>query len=440
MTIESECVEYKEKTTDDLYKEVIAFANTTGGTLYVGIDDEGRAVGIDDIDDSYTRITNGIRDAILPDVTMFVKYTLQENHVIRIVVGEGTLKPYYLKSKGLKPSGVYVRHGAFSVPASFDQIRQMIKNTDGDTFEGMRSLKQELTFEEAAKTFDKNNVEFGEEKYIALGIRNLPQDLYTNLGLIVSDQCEHTVKVAVFADENNTIFKDHKVFSGSIFKQLGDTFDYLSLCNQDRSVIQGLDRIDHWDYPSGAFREALLNALVHRDYSYSGSVIININDHGMEFISIGGLVPGFLAEDLRSGISQPRNMKLAEMFHRLHFIESYGTGIRKIYAFYEGCPEQPVIEVTHNTFKITLPNINVAGQKATNTRKTDADSSKIKITPQFRMILDYLSEYGEIGDDELQELLDVKRTRAYILTRQMAEAGLIDIVGRGINKKYRSKQ
>ena len=105
-------------------------------------------------------------------------------------------------------------------------------------------------------------------------------------------------------------------------------------------------------------REALLNALVHRDYSYSGSIIINVNNSCMEFISIGGLLQGLSAEDIRSGISQPRNRRLAEIFHRLKLIESYGTGIRKIFALYKGCAVQPKIDVTQNTFKMILPNRN----------------------------------------------------------------------------------
>ena len=155
MIFESENIEFKVQMTDDIYKEVIAFANTDGGTVYIGIDDNGDIVGIDDVDDTYTRITNGIRDAILPDITMFIKYTLQDNRVVKIRVSEGSFKPYYLKSKGLKPSGVYIRQGASSAQASPEQIRHMIKVSDGDIFEEMRSMEQELTFRHAKNAFQK---------------------------------------------------------------------------------------------------------------------------------------------------------------------------------------------------------------------------------------------------------------------------------------------
>lgn len=437
MQYESERIEYKSQMIDDIYKEVIAFANTNSGIIYIGIDDQGNVIGIDNVDDTYTRLTNGIRDAILPDVTMFVRYVLQDNRVIRIEVGEGSYKPYYLKSKGLKPAGVYVRQGAASVQASPEKIRQMIKDSDGDVFEEMRTLQQNLTFEEAEAAFKRYKVAFSEDKFITLGLRNLNDDQYTNLALILSDQCQHTTKIAVFGDTENLAFKDSKEFGGSIFKQLNDSYAYLMLCNRTASTFNGLERIDAPDYPEDAVREVLLNALVHRDYSYSGSIIINVNDQCMEFISIGGLLPGLSAEDIRSGISQPRNRKLAEIFHRLRLIESYGTGIRKIYALYKDCLAQPRIEVTPNTFKMILPNMNVASTEAGN--ETEMKTAAPIITPQMRTVLDYLQEYGEMHDEDLQELLNIKKTRAYLLTRQMSEEGLIEIVGRGITKKYRLK-
>lgn len=438
MQYESERVEYKSQMLEDLYKEVIAFANTDGGIIYIGIDDKGNLTGIDDVDETYTRLTNGIRDAIAPDVTMFVRYVLQDNRVIQIEVGEGSYKPYYLKGKGMKPTGVYVRQGASSVQASPDQIRRMIKDSDGDVFEEMRTLVQNLSFEEAESTFKRYKVDFSEEKYIALGLRNIHDDQYTNLAMILSDQCQHTTKIAVFGDEANVTFKDAKEFGGSIFRQLDDSYAYLTLCNRTAATFRGLERVERSDYPEDALREALLNALVHRDYSYSGSIIINVNDSCMEFISIGGLLPGLSADDIRNGISQPRNRKLAEIFHRLRLIESYGTGIRKIYALYKDCAVQPRIEVTSNTFRLVLPNRNFNGAVSKGVPE-EIEKVDVTVTPQMKIVMDYLDEYGEMTDEDVQELLNIKKTRAYLLVRQMNERGLIDIIGRGADKKYRLK-
>ena len=431
MNYETENIEFKAQFAEDIYKEVIAFANTDGGVVYVGIDNDGNVVGLTNVDQEYTRITNGIRDAIMPDVTMFVRFSIQENKVVRITVSEGTNKPYYLKGKGLKPSGVFVRQGASSVPASPEQIRQMIKESDGDTFEEMRSMEQDLSFDAAANAFKKYGVQFGAEKYRALGITQKNDELFTNLALIISDQCTHTTKVAVFGDDSNTIFKDNKEFGGSVFTQLEDTFNYLMLCNRTQATFKGLERIEKQDYPEEALREALLNALVHRDYSFSGSIIINVNDERMEFISIGGLLPGLSTDDIRIGISQPRNKNLAEMFHRLRLIESYGTGIRRIYKLYENCPVQPVIEATPNAFKMVLPNMNAVSDEVI---KPEAG-----ITPQMKKVLDYITEHGQITDEAIQNLLGIKKTRAFDLMKQMKNKGLVRVVGRGAEKQYLMK-
>lgn len=433
MQYESERIEYKRQMLDDIYKEVIAFANTDGGVIYLGIDDQGNIIGIENVDETYTRLTNGIRDAIAPDVTMFVRYVLQDNHVIRIEVGEGSYKPYYLKTKGLKSNGVYVRQGASSVQASPEQIRQMIKQSDGDVYEDSRCLEQELTFNAAKEAFQRYGVEFSAEKYRVLGITL--NDVYTNLALLLSDQCLHTTKIAVFKDEFCTEFRDSKEFGGSVFKQFEHCMDYLALCNKTASTIKGVLRTDVQDYPEEAVREALLNALVHRDYSFSGSIIINVNDSKMEFISLGGLLPGLSTEDIRIGVSQPRNKKLAEVFHRLRLIESYGTGIRRIFKLYENCLIQPTIEVTANAFKLVLPNRNASGLVSETTTEV-VEKATVTITPQMKIVMDYLAEYGEMTDEDLQELLNIKKTRAYLLARQMHENGLIEIVGRGAAKKY----
>lgn len=423
MNNENERTEYKREFTDDIAKEVVAFANTEGGKIYVGVNDDGTPAPLENTDDTYTRITNSVRDSIAPDVTMFTKYSLNDG-VIKVNVSEGSSKPYYLKSKGLKPSGVYIRQGASSVQASPEQIRRMIKLSDRDSYEEMRSLEQELTFKIAAETFERHGIPFSEDKYKALGIVNVNDELFTNLGLIISDQCKHTIKAAVFADEENLSFIDHKEFGGSVFSQIENAFEYIMLNNKSRSVFSGIERIDIPDYPEAAVREALLNAVVHRDYGFSGSIIININSKGIDIISIGGLVSGLSEEDIMNGISQPRNRNLAEMFHRLKYIESYGTGIRRILSIYSDQTVKPQITITPNSFRVTLPNRNIG------------KTANQDIPSQCQAVIDYLKDNGSMTEEELQELLGIKKTRAFNLYKSMEKDGLIAVLGKGAEKKF----
>lgn len=215
-----------------------------------------------------------------------------------------------------------------SVPASDTAIRNMIKETDGDRFEAMRSLEQNLTFDDVGEEFRKRNVEFGIPQMKTLNISG-EDGLYTNLGLLLSDQCPHTIKAAVFQGTDQSVFKTRHEFEGSLMRQLNEVYDYIDRYNQIHADFEGLLRIDTRDYPETAVREALLNLLVHRDYSFHASAFIRIYDDRMEFVSLGGLLPGIGLDDIMMGVSVCRNQNLANVFYRLRLIEAYGTGIQK---------------------------------------------------------------------------------------------------------------
>jgi ATP-dependent DNA helicase RecG len=406
-------IEFKREYTADIKKEVMAFANSSGGVIYIGRDDEGNPYPLSDIDETLTQITNSVRDGILPDVTMFVGYETGKDG-ITVTVWEGTHKPYFLPEKGLKPSGVYVRQGASSVPASFEQIRELIKLTDGDEFEAVRSLAQNLTFNAAAAEFAHCGVEFGENQMRTLSIVGT-DNLYTNLGFLLSDQCAHTVKFAVFNGTKKGEFKTRKEITGSVLKQMRSSFDFLTLSNNLVAIFSKLDRIEQYDYPEEAVREAMLNAIIHRDYAFSGSIIVNIYDDRMEFVSLGGIMPGLRIEDLFLGVSQPRNEKLANVFYRLRHIEAYGTGLRRIMQYYDDFEEKPEITATHGAFMLTLPNMNYLRPLRVKRREK----------PQHEEILAFLQDNPFITNEIVRELLNVKQTRAYTIIREMVDEGLI---------------
>lgn len=416
---ESSNIEYKREYTPDLKKEILAFANSGGGIIYIGRDDEGNPYPLSDIDKTLTQITNSVRDGILPDITMFISYEISDSCII-ITVSEGTHKPYFLPDKGLKPSGVYVRQGASSTPASFEQIREMIKLSDGDSFETTRSLLQELTFKAAAEEFSRSHLEFGESQMRTLGLIG-SDGLYSNLGLLLSDQCSHTIKFAVFTGTKKGEFKTRKEIEGSLLRQMHSAFDFLDLSNNLAATFSGLDRIEQYDYPEETVREGILNAIIHRNYAFSGSIIVNLYDDRIEFISLGGLMPGLHLEDLFIGISQPRNEKLAKVFYRLKHIESYGTGLRRIMQHYEGFAVKPEITATPGAFMLTLPNMNYA-------RPLRVPQ---KPKPQHQAVLDYLQDNPYITNGIVKELLSVKQTRAYTIIREMVNNGFIVKHGSG---------
>lgn len=428
---ESEVIELKSEVVSDLCKEVIAFANTKGGTLYIGVRNDGTVVGIEDADRVTLQINNMVRDSIKPDVTMFVHYETQAvggKTILAVTVQKGTGRPYYLASKGLKPSGVYVRNGTSTDPATDTAIRKMIKETDGDCFEDMRSLEQNLTFQAASAQFAKCKVPFDASKMQTLGLVS-PDGIYSNVAMLLSDQCSSTIKAATFSGIDKSQFQDRREFGGSLFSQMEDMYAYLDLRNRTKATFDGLYRHDARDYPEEALREALLNSLVHRDYSFSASTLISVYDDRIEFVSVGGLPSGIDLEDILLGLSVCRNPKLAAVFYRLNLIEAYGTGMPKILKAYAGSGVKPKIEVSSNAFKITLPNRNSATRDLT----AVSDTTKSK----EEQILAWIEANGHIVRSDVDALLHVSQATANRILKRMVADGLLRQEGRGRGTRYK---
>lgn len=431
--MESELVELKSEVVGDICKEVIAFANTKGGTLYIGVQNDGQVTGIENADKVTLQINNMVRDSIKPDVTMFVHYETQEiggKQIIAVTVQKGTDRPYYLGSKGLKPSGVYVRNGTSTDPATDTAIRKMIKETDGDCFEDMRSLEQNLTFETATAQFAKSNVSFDVSKMQTLGL--VSQDgIYSNVAMLLSDQCSSTIKAATFSGTDKSDFQDRREFSGSLFRQMEEMYAYLDLRNRTKATFEGLYRNDIRDYPEEALRESLLNSLVHRDYSFSASTLISVYDDRIEFVSVGGLPSGISLDDILLGLSVCRNPKLAAVFYRLKLIEAYGTGMPKILKAYDGSGLEPRIEVTSNAFKITLPNRNTAIKETYPVDDTQKSNEE--------RILAFAQANGHIARSDAQVLLDISQATANRILKRMVAGGLLYQEGSGRKTHYKKK-
>ena len=425
--LEDKNTEFKREYVEDIKKTLVAFANTDGGNLYIGIDDDGNAVEVNNIDGVMLQVSNVIRDAIKPDLAMFCDITVetvQDKKVVKITVNRGTARPYYLSAKGIRPEGVYVRQGASSVPASESAILSMIRETAGDSYEEARSLIQELTFNEANIVFENKQIPFGDAQKRSLGL--IGEDgTYTNLALLLSDQCTHTVKIAVFEGEQKTVFKDRREFCGSLLKQLNDAYQFIDQFNHTHAHTEGLYRVDKRAYPTEAIREALLNAIVHREYSFSASTLISIFDNRIEFVSIGGLARGISQSDILLGISIARNKKLADVFYRLHLIEAYGTGMPKIIEAYREYGLEPHIEISDNAFKITLPNTNAAVKE-----------TKVELTENEQGVLSVLKE-GIKSRPEIQKALGFSQTTTIVAIAALLDKGLIIKVGNGNKTKYK---
>lgn len=425
---ESETLELKRELTDDSIKTIVAFANTKGGTIIYGINDDSSSNGIPSIDLVLSRLTNMIRDSIVPDVTHFVSYKqkmINLNAILEVTVMRGTQRPYALKHKGLTPHGVFVRQGSSTVKASMDTIRMMITESDHRRYELEISANQALTFKQATRFFAERLIPFEKIHQKTLHLRD-EEDRFTNLGMLLSDQCEHTTKVAIFQGTDFSIFRDRREFSGSLLTQLQEVGDYIQQYNRIRSEFPGLLRVDSFDYPPLALREALLNCYVHREYASSAATLMHVFDDRLECITFGGLVSGVSMEDLKLGISLSRNEYLARVLHLLGIIEAYGTGFPRIFEQYARTACKPVIETSTNAFKLTLPNRNYLVEHV-------GESDGVYEAYQ------YIKSKGSIQRKDLQAFLGISQTQAGLLLKRLSDKNLVSVLGRGKLTKYSAR-
>ena len=427
---EDQKLELKLELTKDIKKEIVAFANTNDGTIYIGVDDDGKVIGLKHAEKDLEALSGMIREGIKSDLTLYTKIyieTIEEKDIIVVKIYEAPNKPYYLADKGLKSSGVYLRHGNVSVQASEEIIKKMLLDSSNNSFENNVSNLQNLHFEYLINLFEKHNISIDNNKFKTLNIIN-SDNKYTNLGLLLSDECPYSIKCAIFNGNNKLEFKDRKEFEGSVLKQANEVFEYLDMFNKTKGKIVGLERIDTRDYPEYALRESLLNAIIHRDYNFTGSILISLFDDHFEITSLGGLVKGLNIEELYNGVSQSRNPKLANVFYRLKYVESFGTGIGRIVESYENYEKKPLLLSSENLFKVTLYNVNYN------------KNNEIKILPtnltQEEQILEYLRKNDKINRQVVEALLDVSKTRAINIINKMINDDILIQIGNGKNIYY----
>jgi len=358
---ESNTVELKRLLDDDMKAEVVAFLNShLGGTIYVGVDDDGSIINIGqkqkDINESI--VTNWVRDeAIYPNCTDFVSTSYNEDGVLCIQVEPGNQKPYYLKAKGLKPSGVYIRYGRNKSQATQEEISRMIRERDNISYELEISRIQDLTFNILRIKFNEKGISFDEFKPVTSGF--IIDGKYTNVAYWFSDQYQTETKMAVYQGLDRDVFRSKKEYDGSIIYQIDNALSYFDLCNEVRVIIDGKPmRTEIPSYSDKAAREAVLNCYCHRDYSRKSNIKIEFFDDRCEIMSPGGFYDGLTLEQALNGEQSFRNEYVVKLLYKLGYIENYASGLNRILKEYENDEIKPQLQINTTNFKVILPNRN----------------------------------------------------------------------------------
>ncbi|PID67091.1 MAG: transcriptional regulator [Fusobacteriales bacterium] len=363
--LENRNLEYKSdipKKKNDLKAEIVSFLNTDGGTILLGVDNDGNILKDKKkyYKDWEELLNNWIFNAFSPSVAEYI--FLEVDETFKIVVKKGNDKPYFYKAgEGFNAKGVYIRIGSSKRLASFEEIQRMIMAKKSNLFETLSCDRNNLTFNYVKMKLEKVGIKFDVK-----GLSLVNSDgRYNNAALLLSDQNPTISKFAVFQGMSVEIFLDKKEFTGSIMKQLDDMLYFANLSNRKKVVITG-DKAQHdeyFDIPKMALREAICNCYCHRDWTLSGDIKVEYYDDRVMIFSLGSLPNGLTLENIKDGVTAKRNPILVNALNKAGFIENYASGVRRIFKDYLGFEKQPKYNISDNAVIVTLYNMNFYGDK-----------------------------------------------------------------------------
>ena len=339
LNIENNRIENKEKLNEDFEQEVIAFLNyKEGGAIYVGINKSGQPVEIDDIDQVQLQIKDRIKNNIQPSTLgLFdvVVETIDNIDVIKVTISSGTEKPYYLRKKGRTPEGCYIRVGSSKERMTERMIDDMYSKRIKNTLKEIDSPRQELTFNQLKIYYEEHNLK-------------LNDNFLQNLDLLTSEG-KYNYNAFLLADENNVSIKLVKYLGNNKLELLENLeFGNRCLITATQRILERLDventtyakieyfgRKEQEKIDSRALKEAVINAIVHNDYSYGNSPIIELYSDRIEITSAGGLPQELSQEEFLEGVTAPRNKELIRVFKDVELIENIGSGVLRILDAYD---------------------------------------------------------------------------------------------------------
>lgn len=341
---EGKTLEFKEAlpASERLAKTIVAFANTGGGKILLGVKDDGTVVGIENSSapEMMDRISNMTHDLIHPIIVPEIYVvSLNDATIIVVEVYPSPLKPHFLKNTG-KAAGVYVRVGATNKLADVEYVQELERQKHNISFD--EDLCHDCPDEPSCLAELKKVLgsrlkkEITDEVLTNLHILKMHQGQlrFANAAPILLGRWESVrIKCARFKGEHSDLFIDRKELTGDLFSQLENAMKFL-LANINLSGAVGPDhlrRIDTYEIPPEALREALVNAIVHRDYVMSGADIkVAVYDSRIEITSPGAFPRGITLDEILDGRSEVRNKVVARVFKEAELIEQWGHGVRKM--------------------------------------------------------------------------------------------------------------
>lgn len=429
---ESKYVEYKLKYSKTLLKTVSAFANYHNGYVVIGIDDNGNSVGVGNSEAVRLTLENAINDSIEPKPYYEIETKSVDNKdivVLKIFKGDHT--PYTLNNK------TYTRMDTSSVPVNRRGYQELILLGKNQSFENLLSLTAELTFSDLNKELVKKLKisELSRDLLITLGL--LVNNKYNNAAALLSDNNPvdtSTIQLVAYEDHTVKKIKDRQTLEKmSVLTQYIYCMDFYRKHINISEIIEDPFRETVEEVPLVAYREAIANVIVHRDYMRTIDAKVEIYSDRIEIVSPGGLPIGMLEEDYLDGkISVPRNRILADVFLRIRIIEKLATGIKRIKEHYQGYNVKPIFRVSENSIVVVLPKVNMGGLE----RQKYSAAVMEPLNANERRIYSLLKRDGAKGRNEIEVKLNLKKSQTSDLLRRMREKDLVVQIGNGRSTKY----
>ncbi len=352
---ENEMTEFKEKLNERLEREVVAFLNTPhGGSIFIGIADDGTIVGVDALDSKQKEIKDRIKNNISPSTLGLFEIAtpdIEGKICIQVIVSGGNQRPYYIRKNGMSSEGCFFRVGSTTEKMPEGMIMDLFQRRAKETLVTRRSPEQALTFRYLRERYVEKGFDVGENFLIHLDLYT-EDDEFNYLAYILSDQNSLQFQYARYSGDEVFDLVEHKSFGNqSIIKTTDEILDLIRNRNTTYSRITAKERIDRNRFNPIAMRELVINAIVHNNYLSNGLPVFEEFANRFEISSFGGLPEGFTKEDFLNGYSLPVNPELIRVFRDLSLAERLGTGIRRVLRFY---PKE-IFRFSPNFLRVSIP-------------------------------------------------------------------------------------
>lgn len=419
--------EFKVKLTDKFEEEIISFLNTNGGNLYLGVNDKGDIIGINgNIDLLQRTIKDRIKDNIMPSTLgLYDVVVLEENNkkYIKIIIARGNERPYYLKGMGMTPDSCFIRVGSSIQGMTNEMINNEFSKRTRNSLKNIVSPKQDLTFSQLKIYYQEKgfNIHNNFLKQLELYTED---DKFNYIAYLLADNNTISIRFGKYEGTNSVNLIENEDYGYCcIIKATKNILNKLEIENKTFTKIEYPERKEIKMYDYVAVREAVVNAIVHNDWSNEYSPKFELFSDKLVISSNGGIQDNTTIEEFLEGFSLPKNKELMKVFNDLDLVEQMGTGIIRILQSYN----KDSFEFFPNFIRVSFP---------FNKNKFETNKNQIKnnnLTQLQNNIIGLILDSPTITQETLARLLNVN-----IRTIQRNIKILIDmeIVERiGANKK-----